>query len=325
MGVLVSINCTTYNHEIYIADAIESFLMQKTNFDYEILIGEDCSTDNTKEIVEALAKKYPNQIRIITSSQNVGARKNSIRLLENSKGKFIAECEGDDYWTDPYKLQKQIDYMVDHPNCSMSFHASEIIKAPNHATGMIVKPYDRSRKSTVEDIIIGGGGFFSTGSMVYLKKLMENPPQFYVEAPIGDYPMQMILASQGYAYYMDENMSAYRSGVKGSWTDRMTNSINVRENVIHVNEGIIQLLEGFNVYTKSKYFKEIEQVKLKLEFEVLVLKGKGKEQKSARFSRYSSFDKIKVKAKVHIRCHYPNYFLKLANYKDVKMKRILKT
>jgi len=158
LAVLVSINCTTYNHEMYIADAIESFLMQKTNFDYEILIGEDCSTDNTKKIVEALAKKHPNKIRVITSSKNVGARKNSMRLLENSRGKYIAECEGDDYWTDPYKLQKQMDYMVSHPNCSMSFHASEIIKAPNHATGMVVKPYKQSKKSTVEDIIIGGGG-----------------------------------------------------------------------------------------------------------------------------------------------------------------------
>ena len=325
MAVLVSINCTTYNHEMYIADAIESFLMQQTNFDYEILIGEDCSTDNTKEIVEALAKKHPDKIRIITSSGNVGARKNSMRLLENSEGKYIAECEGDDYWTDPYKLQKQMDYMVSHPNCSMSFHASEIIKAPNHATGMIVKPYNQSRKSTVEDIIIGGGGFFATGSMVYLKKVMENPPQFYVDAPVGDYPMQMILASQGYAYYIDENMAAYRSGVKGSWTDRMTNSVNVRENVIKVNEGIIQVLEGFNVYTKNKYIKEIEQVKLKLEFEVLVLKRKGKEQKSYRFNRYSSLDKLKVKAKIHIRCHYPKYFMKLANFKDVKIKKILKT
>ncbi|MBO1912885.1 glycosyltransferase, partial [Microvirga sp. 3-52] len=145
--------------------AIESFLMQKTNFDFEILIGEDCSTDNTKKIVEGYAEKHPGTIRIITSEKNVGARKNSIRLLENSRGKYIAECEGDDYWTDPYKLQKQVDYMVEHPDCSMTFHASEIIKAPNKQAAGIIKPYKTNGISPIEDTILRGGGFFSTGSM----------------------------------------------------------------------------------------------------------------------------------------------------------------
>ncbi len=279
MGILVSVNCTTYNHEDYIADAIESFLMQKTNFNFEILIGEDCSTDNTKKIVEEYAEKHPGKVRIITSEKNVGARKNSMRLVENSKGKYIAECEGDDFWTDPNKLQKQIDYMINNPDCSMSFHASEIIKAPRKQTGAIVRPYHESRVSPIEDIIVRGGGFFSTGSMVYQKKFMENPPEFYLNAPIGDYPMQMILASQGYTYYFDEVMSAYRSGVKGSWTDRMTNSTDVRENVTTVNEGIIELLDAFNSYTNFEYRSEIDYVKLKLEFELLVLSGDVQETK----------------------------------------------
>ena len=301
MGILVSINCTTYNHEDYIADAIESFLMQKTNFDFEILIGEDCSTDNTKKVVEGYAEKYPGKIRIITSEKNVGARKNSMRLLENSRGKYIAECEGDDYWTDPYKLQKQVDYMVNHPGCSMTFHASEIIKAPNKQTGVNVKPYKTSGVSPIEDIILRGGGFFSTGSMVYQKAFMENPPNFYLNAPIGDYPMQMLLASKGYAYYFDEVMSAYRSGVKGSWTDRMTNSTDVRKNVTNVNEGIIELLDGFNSYTNYEYRNEIDKVKLKLEFELLVLKREIGEQKDSKFNNYSKLDRLKVKAKIFIR------------------------
>lgn len=323
MSILVSINCTTYNHGNYIADAIESFLMQKTDFAYEILIGEDCSQDNTKEIVESYAEKYPGKIRVITSEKNVGARKNSIRLLNNSKGEFIAECEGDDYWTDPHKLQKQIDYMLNNPNCSLTFHATEIIIAPNKKTGMIVKPYTESRKSPIEDIIVGGGGFFSTGSMVYRKKFMENPPEFYLTAPIGDYPMQMLLASQGDAYYFDDCMSAYRSGVKGSWTESTNNSKNVRGNIIKVNEGIIQLLDGFNSHTNNEYANQVNRVKLKLEFETLVLKRKIAEQKNPKFS-YSSFDKLKVKAKVYIRCNYPKLFLMLANYKDVKINKMLK-
>ena len=322
MVILVSVNCTTYNHEDYIADAIESFLMQKTSFNFEILIGEDCSTDNTKKIVEGYAEKYPGKVRIITSEKNVGARKNSMRLVENSKGKYIAECEGDDFWTDPNKLQKQIDYMMSNPGCSMSFHASEIIKAPRKQTGAIVRPYHESRVSPIGDIIVRGGGFFSTGSMVYQKKFMENPPEFYLNAPIGDYPMQMILASKGYTYYFNEVMSAYRSGVKGSWTDRMTNSTDVRKNVTSVNEGIIELLDGYNSYTNFEYRSEIDKVKLKLEFELLVLSGDVQKQKISRFNDYSKLDRLKVKAKIFIRCNYPSYFMRLANYKDVKFNFI---
>ena len=108
---LVSIHCLAYNHKNYIAQAIESFLMQKTNFDYEIIIGEDCSTDGTREIVFDYAKKYPDLIRLVTSDENVGMNENALRTKLAAKGKYIAYCEGDDYWIDPLKLQKQIDFL----------------------------------------------------------------------------------------------------------------------------------------------------------------------------------------------------------------------
>lgn len=108
---LVSICCITYNHEPYIRDAIEGFLMQKTNFPFEMVIGEDCSTDGTREIVFDYAKKYPNIIRVITSEKNVGMINNLNRTLNACKGKYTAFCEGDDYWIDPLKLQKQVDIM----------------------------------------------------------------------------------------------------------------------------------------------------------------------------------------------------------------------
>ena len=133
VSILVSINCITYNQEEYVADAIEGFLMQKTDFDYEILIGEDCSTDNTRKIVEEYAAKYPDKIRLITSERNVGCRKKFTEgFSSNSKGKYIAECEGDDYWIDPYKLQKQVDYLEGNPECTLCFHAAELVRAPKN-------------------------------------------------------------------------------------------------------------------------------------------------------------------------------------------------
>lgn len=124
---LVSITCMTYNHERYIAQAIESFLMQETTFPYEILIGEDCSKDKTRSIVEEYQKRYPDKITLITSAENVGARKNGIRLRHAAKGKYIAICEGDDYWTDKHKLQRQVDFLESNANVVLVFHDVRVV------------------------------------------------------------------------------------------------------------------------------------------------------------------------------------------------------
>ena len=116
---LVSIHCLAYNHKDYIAQAIESFLMQQTNFRYEIVIGEDCSTDGTREIVFDYAKEYPDLIRVITSDKNVGMNENALRTSMAAKGKYLAICEGDDYWIDPLKLQKQVDFLEVNPDYGM--------------------------------------------------------------------------------------------------------------------------------------------------------------------------------------------------------------
>jgi len=133
---MLSVVCITFNHKQYIRDAIEGFLMQETTFKIEILIGEDCSIDGTREIVFDYKKKYPDLIRVITSNSNVGMDANGIRTLNAARGKYIALCEGDDSWIDPLKLQKQVDYMESHPGCSLSVHAAlRINKDMNNKLG----------------------------------------------------------------------------------------------------------------------------------------------------------------------------------------------
>lgn len=112
---VVSICCITYNHEKYIEEAIDSFLIQETNFPFEIVIGEDCSTDNTRKIVEKYREKYRNIIKLIISENNVGMQANGQRTMEACKGQYIAACEGDDYWTDKKKLQLQKDFLESNP------------------------------------------------------------------------------------------------------------------------------------------------------------------------------------------------------------------
>ena len=119
---LVSICCITYNHEPFIANAIEGFLMQKTDYPYVIIIGEDCSTDKTRDIIERYADQNPELIKVITSDRNVGAVANECRVLTEAKGTYIAFCEGDDYWNYPGKLQRQADFLDTNPDYSVCFH-----------------------------------------------------------------------------------------------------------------------------------------------------------------------------------------------------------
>lgn len=320
MDILVSVTCTTFNHEKFIAKAIESFLMQITNFPYEILIGEDCSTDQTRSIVDEYVKKHPDKIRLITSENNVGARKNSIRLVNASSGKYIAECEGDDYWTDPYKLQRQVDYMEANPDCSMCFHSAQIVHESEKPTGRGIRPYKKNQISPIQDIILGGGGFCPTPSLFYRRALMQNPPDYYLSAPVGDYPMQMYLASEGSVYYMDKCMCAYRIGVDGSWTHRISFGKDIRQKIAEVNEGIIQLLDGFNQSTNGNFEKEVEKVREKLTFELLLLTRNKKEQRKFQFKKYNLLTKAKIKLKIFIRCSYPHIFLMISNLKTKRIK-----
>ncbi len=125
-NILVSIVCITYNHEPYLRQALEGFLIQETSFPVEIILAEDCSTDGTRAICEAYAAKYPDKIHYIWSETNVGAVENERRAIAAARGKFIALCEGDDYWTDPLKLQKQVDFMESHLEYSVTFHRYKI-------------------------------------------------------------------------------------------------------------------------------------------------------------------------------------------------------
>ena len=131
MNTMVSINCIAYNQERYISDAIEGFLRQQTDFGYEILIHDDASTDRTAGIIEDYTRRYPDLIKPLYQTENQyskGIKVGTAFNLPRAKGKYVAFCEGDDYWTDPEKLQKQVDYMESHPECSMCCHAVKLVK-----------------------------------------------------------------------------------------------------------------------------------------------------------------------------------------------------
>ena len=172
---LVSVKMLTYNHAPYIAKAIECVLAQKTNFPFELVIGEDCSTDGTREIVLDYAQRFPEIIHVITSNQNVGVRNNSKRVNQALRGKYIAFCEGDDYWHRDDKLQLQVEYLEHHPECGLicSDYNQFYTKTGREQLNYFKESGKKIDKSpSISDILSGNGGIL-TCTVVTRKELFE--------------------------------------------------------------------------------------------------------------------------------------------------------
>lgn len=277
MGVMVSISCITYNHEKYIADAIEGFLMQKTNFEYEILIHDDASTDRTPEIIREYQKKYPDIIKPILQSENKmskGVRRVGYRYnVTRAQGKYIAVCEGDDFWTSEHKLQKQVDFMESHPECTMCFHAAKIVKEDGKEEIGEIRLFNESKFWPKDKLFYGAGRTNATASIMYRKEYLENPPDFFFKSPVGDTPLALILSYKGRVAYIDEYMSNYRVGVPVSWNSRIHDK---KDKYIETMKGILGMLDEFNQYSNYIYDEDIKRRKLEIEVAILKKEDIGK-------------------------------------------------
>lgn len=213
MQPLVSVRVLTYNHEKYIARCIEGILTQKVNFPFEVIIGEDCSTDRTGEIVLAYEKSYPDIIRVI-ASQHVGGTQNAIRVHQACVGKYIANCDGDDYWIDPLKLQKQIDYLTTHPGCSMCFHDALVIQEGKTGLPSYFCPADLPETTAIEDVLTRPS-FIPWASMLVRSQVLASLPKWRANLLSGDVLNQLWCAHHGNLGYINEIMSVYRHHATG--------------------------------------------------------------------------------------------------------------
>ncbi|MGE6414204.1 glycosyltransferase [Planococcus kocurii] len=283
--IMVSIECNSYNHEAFIAEALDSILMQKTNFAFEILIHDDASTDRTAAIIRQYERQYPDIIKPIYQTENQYSQDIPFELLANERalGKYMAVCEGDDYWTDPEKLQIQVDYMERHPECSMCVHAAEKVSAITKKTVATVRPGHKNKIYSVEEVIEGGGELFATNSILYSRSRISEMPEYYLNATIGDYPLVICGALNGTVYYMDRNMAAYRVEVKGSWTDTQLCGISAKKK--HLQD-VENLLDEVNSYTHFKYDKVINRTKRRDRFYVLLKQLKIKETLKAGYRQF---------------------------------------
>lgn len=204
---LLSVCMVSYNQEQYVREALDSVLMQKTDFAYEVIVSDDCSKDRTVEILNEYAAKYPN-VRVIAGTQNVGYPNNQRRSLEAATGKYIALCDSDDYWTDPYKLQKQVDYMELHPECAICFHNVMHIYDGTTAHRSLLVPLDFPSELTIEDVI-SRRWFLATNSEVFRREYISFP-DWYDSVLHIDYVLNLIISQYGTLHYMPDVMSVYR-------------------------------------------------------------------------------------------------------------------
>jgi glycosyltransferase involved in cell wall biosynthesis len=210
---LVSVCCITYNHEKFISQAIDGFLMQKTDFPVEIIIGEDCSTDNTRAICRDYKEKYPDRITLLLPEKNHGMNQNFIKTVQACTGKYIALCEGDDYWTDPLKLQKQVDFLEVNEDFAICFHP---VKVKNEVENTIVDDFITPEMQEVTDIYdLAKGNYMHTPSVVFRKNQKVFDTFNSVKFEIGDYPLHILNAQYGKIERLKDTMAVYRRHLGG--------------------------------------------------------------------------------------------------------------
>ena len=305
---LVSVYVITYNHEKYISEAIDSFLMQKTDFPFEIVIGEDCSTDNTRKIVEEYKKKYPNIIKIIVGEKNVGMHKNAQRTIEACRGKYLAICEGDDYWIDKDKLQIQINEMKNYPNIDFSFHLASSID--NLGMKIESKLKKKDKLYSLKEIITADFHLVQTNTIMIKKEKMDKLNfDLISKSPVGDVWIKINGAIPNGALFINRIMSTYRVCSESSWTLSIQQD---ERKFVQFVEDMMKSIENFDKYWEFKYTKSFFIYK-NMYIDVVMKRNINQILKNDFIGKYRYLMSIKNIIKWNILYKYPKFvnFLKL--------------
>ena len=321
--ILVSVLCAAYNHENYIRAAIEGFLMQKTAFAFEVIVHDDASTDKTQAIITEYAKKYPELIIPVFQTEN--QYKRGVKIYQSflypiTRGKYISLCEGDDFWIDENKLQKQVEFMSSHPECSMCYHSAKVYNVKTQKYESTMRPFHKTRILPENILFYGGGHEVPTASIMFLKEHISNIPGFALESPVGDHPLALLLSYRGRIGYIDETMSVRNLWVPDSWNTRYYDGENISRHIDHI-KAMQRLLKAYDIYTGNKFGRQIDKRIIAGEMEICRAQNEDP-YKSGRFlEMLESFNRME-RIKIWISCKMPE-IAKLYSSLKSKIKSII--
>lgn len=259
--IKVSVTCVAFNHEYCISETLDSFLMQETDFAFEILINDDASTDRTAEILKEYENTYPNIVKPVYQIENQFSQGiNTMAILfPKIQGEYVAFCDGDDYWVDKEKLQIQVEEIEKHPEIDLCFHST--YKLVDNVREEITSRHAEDNKVfTPQEVILGGGEFCPTASLLFTNHLISSLPSWFDNAIPGDFVSQIMGAARGGALYIDRCMAVYRVGVESSWTVSETLKSSKRRKL--VLDRFKDQLDFINQYLDFKFKNEIGKVVL---------------------------------------------------------------
>ena len=307
--VLVSICCLTYNHEDYLRDTLEGFLMQKVDFPIEILINDDASTDRTAEIVREYEAKYPDLIRAFYQPVNLYSQGKDLCLevlYPQARGKYIALCEGDDYWTEPTKLQRQVDFLESHPEYSACVHNTMLHYCSGNGKDRPLLNHTEDCDVRFEDICNGMSFSFHTSSIVAKKAIIANPQDFFyvgLSYGFGDHPDALWMYVNGPIRCFKECMSVYRihSG-SASWSAAVDGQYDkLREFII----GKVELLRAFRPWAPKDQLDVVDKAILEKEFELMYIEGRDADQRKPPYDEILASKPFSYRFKNRLKCLFP--------------------
>lgn len=245
----VSICLITYNHEQYITQALDSLISQITSFKKEIIIGEDFSTDKTRSICQDYANRYPEIVKLVPAEKNIGMLKNFHRNLKECTGEYVAFIEGDDYWTDIYKLQKQVDFLEANKEYSACFH-NVIMKEERNGENREWILHESLPKDSFDTEDILGPWFIPSPSFVFRNYADLDLPEWFFTCKYGDLPFMLLLSLRGNIKYIDEVMGVYRTHDKGM----ASKDIGYDKVIL-----MIYIYESFNIHAAYRFKKKVRE------------------------------------------------------------------
>ncbi|HTU19599.1 MAG TPA: glycosyltransferase [Gemmataceae bacterium] len=245
----LSVCMITHNQERYIEQAVRSALMQKTEFEYEIVIGEDCSTDRTREILQRLNAEHSGCLRLLLPDRNLGAVCNFRETYAACQGEYVALLEGDDYWTDPHKLQRQVQALTAHPDWSACFHPVRYVNQLGEDSN-IIHPRHAPLEVTIRDLF--EQNLIQTCSLVLRRQRMPTMPEWFLNLKLDDWPLVMLLSETGPIGFLPETMADYRRHPDGVWSPR--------DPLYHLQE-VLTMFAELDRRTDGRYAADIRKAR----------------------------------------------------------------